>query len=380
MPYFCPEKQTVIMATTYLWQQKDWPHFQWEDSSLSPLLAEVNMLRGQLMGRLHMVGLGIQESALIETLTQEIVHSSAIEGEQLNRDSVRSSIARQLGLERDGLPAENHYIEGVVQVMLNATQNYDTPLTPEQLFGWHAALFPTGYSGSYRIDVAKWREGDTPMQVVSGALGHQKVHYEAPPSHKVPEMMEAFFSWANQPNESMDPLVKAAVAHLWFITIHPFDDGNGRIARTLTELFLSRADNTCQRYYSLSSVVALHRRAYYQILELTQKGGMDITPWIEWFLCSLREAISQSLLQTERVVQKTAFWDRHRATSFNERQRKVLNRMLDGFEGKLTTSKWYKIAHCSQDTALRDIQDLIQKGILRSTSKSGRSTSYVLCD
>lgn len=368
------------MAAIYLWQQENWPHFQWDGASLSSLLAEVNLLRGQLIGRLHTVGIGVQEDTMVETLTQEIIHSSAIEGELLGRDSVRSSVARQLGLERDGLPAENHYIEGVVQVMLTATQHYDSPLTPELLFGWHAALFPTGYSGSYRIDVAQWRRGEAPMQVVSGALGHQKVHYEAPPSPDVPKMMNAFLSWANNADVPIDPLVKAAVAHLWFITIHPFDDGNGRIARTLTELFLSRADNTCQRYYSLSSVIAQHRGEYYKILEQTQKGSMDITPWIEWFLCSLREAITLSLNRTEHVLQKTYFWDRHRETPLNERQRKVLNQLLDGFEGKLTTSKWYKMAHCSQDTAMRDIHDLIQKGILRPTGESGRSTAYELCE
>jgi Fic family protein len=366
------------MVQKYIWQQEGWPEMSWQDSSVCNLLADVNMLRGQLLGRLQMFGMNEQNDSFVETLTQEIINSSEIEGERLNRDSVRSSVARQLGLEHDGLPREDHYIEGVVQVMLDATHNYSEALTEERLFGWHAALFPTGYSGAYKISVARWREGDEPMQVVSGAYGNQKVHYEAPPSKDVPRMMSDFINWVNNESKDTDPLVKAAIAHLWFVTIHPFDDGNGRICRTITEMLLSRADKTQKRFYSLSSTILNKRKGYYQVLEASQKGSLDVTPWTEWFLQSLKEALTEALTKTDNIVYKTAFWDKHRNTPLNERQRKVLNMLLDGFEGKLNSSKWYKINHCSQDTAIRDIKDLISKGILRSTEEGGRSTNYEL--
>lgn len=367
----------------------------WQDARLSKLLAEVNMLRGQLAGRLMMLGMHEQTESMVEALTLEIVHSSEIEGEQLNRDSVRSSVARQLGLEYDGLPKEDHYIEGVVQVMLDATQNYSKKLDEERLFGWHAALFPTGYSGAYKITVANWRQGDEPMQVVSGTYGKLKVHYEAPQSDMVPEMMKDFLTWVNTltgsatdnlPSNMVDPLVKAAVAHLWFVTVHPFDDGNGRLCRTITEMLLSKADKTGKRFYSLSSVILNNRKAYYDHLEAAQNTStqlsnpLDVTDWIEWFLQALKDAVEESLSKTDGVVRKTAFWDKHRDTPVNERQRKVLNMLFDGFEGKLNSSKWYKINHCSQDTANRDINDLIAKGILRSTAEGGRSTNYELCE
>lgn len=379
--YFCTIKQlivSVIMAKLYLWQQNEWPNMYWRDDSLCKLLADVNRLRGQLFGRLEMLGMKEQDESMLNVLTQEIVFSSEIEGQILSRDSVRSSVARQLGLEYDGLPKKDHYIEGIVQVMLDATLHYSKPLEAERLFGWHAALFPTGYSGLSKIAVAEWRKGDEPMQVVSGVFGKEKVHYEAPPSCAVPEMMDNFISWIEDDELQIDPLVKAAVAHLWFLTIHPFDDGNGRLARTLTEMLLSRADSTTRRYYSLSSVILNHRKDYYDNLEYSQKGSLDITSWISWFLQSLKDAISNSLTKTDNVVRKTAFWDKHRTTSINERQRKVLNMLLDGFEGKLNSSKWYKINHCSQDTAIRDIKDLIAKGILRAADEGGRSTNYEL--
>lgn len=367
-----------IMAKLYLWQKNEWPNMYWRDDSLCKLLADVNRLRGQLFGRLEMLGMKEQDESMLNVLTQEIVFSSEIEGQILSRDSVRSSVARQLGLEHDGLPKEDHYIEGVVQVMLDATLHYSKPLDAERLFGWHAALFPTGYSGMSRIAIAEWRKGDEPMQVVSGGFGKEKVHYEAPPSSAVAEMMDNLISWIEDVEQAIDPLVRAAVAHLWFLTIHPFDDGNGRLARTLTEMLLSRADSTPRRYYSLSSVILTHRKDYYDNLEYSQKGSLDITSWILWFLQSLKDAISNSLTKTDNVVRKTAFWDKHRTTSINERQRKVLNMLLDGFEGKLNSSKWYKINHCSQDTAIRDIKDLIAKGILRATDEGGRSTNYEL--
>lgn len=365
--------------TKYIWQQKDWPHMTWKNESLSSILAEVNLLRGKLLGRITMFGFEEQNLSMLESLTQEIVHSAKIEGENLNRDSVRSSVAMQLGLPYEGLPTPDHYTEGVVQVMMDAVQHYNAPVDAERLFSWHGALFPTGRSGLYKITVANWRQGEEAMQVVSGPLGHQKVHYEAPNSIDVPQMMEDLLLWIDE-EKNIDPLAKAAATHLWFVTIHPFDDGNGRLCRTLTELLLSRADNTSQRYYSLSSEILNHRKAYYDHLEQAQKGNLDITPWMTWFLETLKSAIETALAKTENVVRKTQFWEKHRIITFNDRQRKVLNMLLDGFEGKLNSSKWYKINHCSQDTANRDIKDLIEKGILRSTGEGGRSTNYEMAE
>ena len=363
----------------YIWQHKEWPHMIWKNESLSSILAEVNLLRGKLLGRITMFGFEEQNFSMLESLTQEIVHSAKIEGENLNRDSVRSSVAIQLGLPYEGLPTPDHYTEGVVQVMMDAVQNYTTPVDAERLFSWHGALFPTGRSGLYKITVANWRQGDEAMQVVSGPLGHQKVHYEAPNSIDVPQMMEDLLLWIDE-EKNIDPLIKVAVTHLWFVTIHPFDDGNGRLCRTLTELLLSRADNTSQRYYSLSSEILNHRKAYYDHLEQAQKGNLDITLWVTWFLEILKSAIETALAKTENVVHKTQFWEKHRSITFNDRQRKVLNMLLDGFEGKLNSSKWYKINHCSQDTANRDIKDLIEKGILQQTGEGGRSTNYEMVE
>lgn len=350
----------------------------WDSGALASLLAEVNLLRGKLLGRVSMFGFEEQNLSMLDTLTQEIVHSAKIEGENLNRESVRSSVAQQMGLRYEGLPQADHYTEGVVQVMVDAVKQYGEPLDEPRLFGWHMALFPMGRSGLTPIKVGGWREGDEPMQVVSGPLGQQRVHYEAPPSSAVPGMMSEFLDWLNNPETAADPLIKAAVAHLWFVSVHPFDDGNGRICRTLTEMLLSRADRTSQRYYSLSSEILNHRKAYYDHLEQAQKGGLDITPWVGWFLETTRSALDAALRKTEAVAAKSRFWDAHRATPMNPRQRKVVNLLLDGFEGNLNSSKWYKINHCSQDTALRDINDLIAKGVLRQTAGGGRSTSYEL--
>lgn len=367
----------MMRGTKYIWQQEGWPHMQWDDTSFSNILAEINLLRGKLLGRVSMFGFEEQNLSMLESMTQEIVHSAKIEGEELNRDSVRSSVARQLGLEYEGLKNSDHYTEGVVQVMIDAVQHHDMPLDVERLFSWHAALFPTGRSGIHKILVGDWRQGEEPMQVVSGPLGHEKIHYEAPASKDVPDMMSDFLRWFDSEN-TLDPLVKTAVMHLWFVTIHPFDDGNGRICRTLTELLLSRADQTSQRNYSLSSEILNHRKDYYQYLEQAQKGGLDVTPWIQWFLQTLKLALEAAFEKTEGVLRKSRFWDAHRSVSINERQRKVLNMLFDGFEGKLNSSKWYKINHCSQDTANRDIRDLIAKGILKQTGEGGRSTNYEL--
>lgn len=374
-----PKETIMRRTTTYIWQQEGWPRMLWDNTRFSHVLAEVNMLRGKLLGRVSMLGFEQQNQSVLDSLTQEIVYSAQIEGEVLNRDSVRSSVARQLGLEYEGLPVSDHYTEGVVQVMMDAVQHYDMPLDTERLFSWHAALFPTGRSGIHKIAVAQWREGEEPMQVVSGALGYEKVHYEAPTSVDVPRMMLELMDWINN-EKGLDPLVKAAVVHLWFVTVHPFDDGNGRLCRTLTELLLSRADHTSQRYYSLSSEILNHRKDYYDHLEQAQKGNLDITPWIQWFLQTLKTALESALQKTENIVRKAHFWDKHRTVSFNERQRKVINILFDGFEGKLNSSKWYKINHCSQDTANRDIKDLVAKGVLRQKDEGGRSTNYEIME
>lgn len=364
------------MRANYLWQHNDWPRFEWDAERLLNLLGEVHNLQGQLLGRMSVLGFeGVQHH--LDTLTEEVVGSSRIEGVELNRDSVRSSVARHLGvtLAKDHLP--DHYTEGVVNVIIEATQHYAQPLSAERLFGWHAALFPTGYSEGYKIDVAKWRTGNEPMQVVSGPMGKQKVHYEAPESDRIPEMMEQFIQWVNAPDDT-DPLLRAALAHLWFVTIHPFDDGNGRITRTITEMMLARADQSERRFYSVSAAIMQNRKGYYDALEQAQKNDMDVTEWLIWFLETLREALKQTIVTTQRTLKKTIFWQHVEGVAISERQRKVINMLWDGFEGKLSTGKWAKINHCSQDTALRDIEDLIEKGILCRTKEGGRSTNYEL--
>lgn len=366
------------MKAIYLWQHNDWPRFQWDAGRLLNILGEVHGLQGELLGRMSVLGFeGVQRH--LDALTEEIVVSSRIEGVELNRDSVRSSVARHLGvkLDKDHLP--DHYTEGVVNVMMEATQHYAEPLSAERLFGWHAALFPTGYSDGYKIDVAKWRTGNEPMQVVSGPMGRQKVHYEAPESGLVPEMMERFLQWTDT-SDGTDPLLRAALAHLWFVTIHPFDDGNGRITRTITEMMLARADQSERRFYSMSAEIMRDRKGYYDALEQAQKSDMDVTEWLIWFLETLREALKQAIATTQRTMKKAAFWRNMEDVAISDRQRKVINMLWDGFDGKLTTGKWAKINHCSQDTALRDIEDLIRKGILRRAEKGGRSTNYELIE
>lgn len=294
----------------------------------------------------------------------------------LNPKSVRSSLARRLGIEDEGLLAEDHYVEGLVDVMLDAVHNYRAPLIAERLFGWHAALFPLGRSGMHSITVADWRKGEEPMQVVSGAFGHEKVHYEALASADVPVEMARLIDWCNSSGQS--PFIMAAVAHLWFVTIHPFDDGNGRISRTIADMLLARLDLGSGRYYSMSAEINRNKKAYYEILERTQKGDLDITEWILWFFDCLEKAITRTSTVVERTLEKAAYWDKFRVVEINERQRKVINRLWDGFDGKLTTSKWAKICSCSQDTALRDINDLISKDMLRDSGEGGRSTNYLL--
>lgn len=363
----------------YLWQKVNWPHFTWDETAINKLLLEVYRLQGILLDRISLFGIEQRNNSLVEAMTNEILNSSNIEGERLDHDSVRSSLAKHLRIEIEGLPNTNHYIDGIVQVMIDATNNHGEKLTTSRLFDWHAALFPTGRSGNIPITVANWRQGEEPMQVVSGALGKEKIHFEAPPSSLVPQMMDDFLIWIETDN-NIDAFIKAAIAHVWFVTIHPFDDGNGRICRTITEMLLSRADKTQHRYYSLSSEIMLQRKCYYEILEVTQKGDVEITNWIAWFLQTLINALNTSISKTNSLIQKISFWNSHQNISLNERQQKIINMLFDGFDGKLNSSKWAKINKCSQDTANRDISDLLSKQILIKSEESGRSTNYNLKD
>ncbi len=368
------------MRKVYIWQQDSWTNFHWDDKAILFLLGKVRVLQGQLIGKMSLLGFDLKNSSELDILTTEVTKSSEIEGEILDSDQVRSSVARHLGMDNSGLPEADRYIDGVVQVMIDATQNYDRLLTKERLFNWHAALFPTGKSGMYKIMVGDWRKDESgAMQVVSGAMGKEKVHYQAPDSADVPEEMKKFLSWANN-GDKIDPVLKAAVAHLWFVTIHPFDDGNGRLARTIADMFLTRADGIPQRFYSMSAQIRKERKQYYEVLESTQKGSSDITNWLVWFLNCLEAALLDAETSLSRVLQKSKFWEKHRQVSMNERQTQIINMIWDGFEGKLTSSKWAKITKSSSDTALRDIQDLIAKGVLQKTDEGGRSTNYELIE
>jgi Fic family protein len=324
------------------------------------------------------LGFKLRCDALLQTLTQEVVKSSEIEGELLNQDQVRSSLARRLGIDIGALTSADRHVDGVVEMMLDATQNFAAPLTESRLFDWHAALFPTARSGMTRITVGAWRDDRTgPMCVVSGPIGRERIHFQAPAAARLGQEMEFFLQWFNQ-NDAGDPVLKAAVAHLWFVTIHPFDDGNGRIARAIADLALARSEGSSQRFYSMSAQIREERAAYYRILETTQKDGLDITPWLTWFLGCLGRAFDGAESTLAAVFQKARFWERHAGESLNDRQRAVLNRLLDGFVGKLTSSKWAKLTKCSADTALRDIDALLRRGILKKNPAGGRSTSYAL--
>ena len=362
----------------YLWEKQKWPTCTWDEQSLSRLLAHVSREQGRLLGKMEGLGFDLRNEANLRTLTEDVVKSSEIEGETLQPDQVRSSIARQLGMDVGGLMPADRNVEGVVEMMLDATSNYAQVLTEERLFAWHASLFPTGRSGMRKIRVGSWRDGsDGPMQVVSGPIGREKVHYEAPPADRIPDEMTKFLHWFEQPGD-MDPLLIAGLAHLWFVTIHPFDDGNGRIARAIADMALARSEKTGQRFYSMSAQIRRERKNYYDTLEWTQKGELDVTRWQDWFLNCLLSAIEGAQEILSAVLIKARFWERFAKEPFNKRQIKILNRLLDGFEGKLTTSKWAKIAKCSQDTAYRDILALIDRGALQKDSARGRSTSYSL--
>ena len=361
----------------YIYQHLNWPNFSWDQQRIQGILGKVRHLQGKVLGQMSSLGFSVKEDALLSNLTMDIIKSSEIEGEQLNYEQVRSSIARRLGIEIAGIVNSNKDVEGIVEMMLDATQNYNNPLDEERLFGWHAALFPTGRSGMLKIVVGKYRKGE--MEIVSGPMGREKVHYQAPSAANVKEEMDQFLIWFNNESE-IDLVLKSAIAHFWFIIIHPFDDGNGRIARAISDSLLALSDNNSQRFYSLSSRILIERKEYYEVLKKVQYSDGDITEWLEWFLQCLYRALESAEQVTQNVLRKTEFWDKHKETILNSRQRLMLNKILDGFDGKLKTSKWAKITKSSPDTALRDIKDLIEKGILKQEEPGGRSTNYEMND
>ena len=361
---------------SYIYESPEWPAFQWDFVKLAEPLATIRYRQGLLLGRMNALGFAIRAEAGLETLTLDVVKSSAIEGESLDAVQVRSSLARRLGMDIAGLTPVSRNVEGVVEMMLDATQRYADPLTAERLYGWHAALFPAGYGASRRITVGAWRKPEAgPMQVVSGYLGHEKVHFEAPAAERLDTEMSRFLEWFNAPLK-LDPVLKAGIAHFWFVTIHPFEDGNGRIARAIADCALARADDCPQRFYSMSGQIERERKEYYDILERTQKGGLDITPWLDWFLGCLGRAIEDADETLAAIMYKARVWQYANQHPLNVRQRDIINRLLDGFEGKLTSSKYAKLAKCSPDTALRDIRELMEYGILRQGEGGGRSVNY----
>jgi len=362
----------------YIHQLPDWPNFTWRIEEFVYLLGEARNLQGRLMGKMESLGFDLRSEALLETLTLDVLKSTEIEGEILDPAQVRSSVARRLGMEIAGSVESDRNVDGMVDMMMDATKNCRDPLTSERLFDWHAALFPTGRSGMYKITIANWRLDVTgPMQVVSGAMGKEKVHFEAPDSTRIEQEMNQFLGWFNTSN-GPDLVLKAAIAHVWFVTIHPFDDANGRLTRALTDMLLALSDSSTQRFYSMSAQIRLERSQYYDILEKTQKGSLDVTDWIIWFLTCMINALKATDLVLSRILVKAAFWQTHSVTVLSERQKKLINKILDGFEGKLTSSKWARIAECSRDTAIREINDLIEKDILQKEEGGGRSTNYEL--
>ncbi len=362
----------------YLHQNKDWPNFRWDNDILLPHVSRVRDLQGRLIGRMEGIGFDLREEAVLETLTEDILKSSEIEGEFLNPEEVRSSVAKRLGMEVSGLPNASRHVEGLVEMMLDATQKFKDPLSKERLCAWHASLFPTGRSGMHKITVGDWRkDGQGPMQVVSGPMGMEKVHYIAPDAIRLEEEMNHFMDWFNT-NQSMEPVLKSAIAHLWFVSIHPFDDGNGRIARALADTLLARADRTKQRFYSISSQIMKSKKGYYHILESTQKSGLDINLWLVWYFEILTDALFATEKTLSKILLKAKFWETYKNTQLNERQIEMINKLHGDFVGKLHTSKWAKMTKVHRDTARRDIQDLIAKGVLLDSGEGGRSTNYIL--
>ncbi len=364
----------------YIHERPEWPTFVWNQEKLAPKLAEVRHRQGRLIGRMEGLGFILRNEAMLATLTLDVLKSSEIEGEILDPETVRSSIARRLGIEIAGTAPIDRNVEGVVEMMLDATQNFDKPITADRLFGWHAALFPTGHRGIDKLVVGTWRDDSHgPMQVVSGPIGREKIHFEAPAALRVDTEMTQFMAWANKEADT-DPVLRSAMAHLWFVTIHPFEDGNGRIARAIADWALARSEGSSQRFYSMSSQIRAERKTYYDILERSQKAGLDVTHWMEWFLDCLGRAISGTESTLAAVFRKARFWEATSRHTLNNRQKLLLNKLLDGLDGKLTSTKWATIAKCSQDTAQRDIQGLIDLGILVKDAAGGRSTSYSLID
>ena len=369
-----------MMRRLYVHEQLDWPNLHWQHEVLVDRLAEVRHRQGRLIGRMESLGFELRQEAALETLTEEAVKSSAIEGERLDAEQVRSSVARRLGMDIGGLTAEDRNVEGIVELMLDATENYARPLDTGRLFAWHTALFPTGRSGLSRITVGAWRDDHAgPMQVTSGPVGRERVHFQAPAADRVGREMGAFLDWFNAPADT-DGVLKAGLAHLWFVTIHPFDDGNGRIARAIADMALARSDDSPQRFYSMSAQIRQERADYYRVLERTQKGDTDVSEWMNWFLVCFGRAIERAEASLDGVLKKARVWERVGDFSINDRQRVVINRLLGNFQGNLTTSKWAALAKCSQDTALRDIRELIDRGVLARNPGGGRSTSYALAE
>ena len=368
------------MSGEYIHERPDWPNLRWDDAGLSSLLADVRYRQGRLLGRMEGLGFQLRTEANLTTLTTEVVKSSVIEGEQLDPEAVRSSIARKLGLDVGGTSRASRDVEGIVEMMLDATRKYAQRLTVERLFDWHSALFPAGRSGIRRITVGVWRTPESgPMQVVSGQLGRERVHFEAPSAGRIEAEMSAFLDWFEAAT-GIDQVIKAGIAHFWFVTIHPFEDGNGRIARAIADMALARAEGTPERFYSASSQIEAEREQYYLELERSQRGGVDITSWLEWFLSCLGRALARAETDLANVLRKAKIWERINEAPVNERQRKVINRLLDGFEGKLTTSKYARIVKSSEDTALRDIKNLVDRGVLVRNEGGGRSVSYRLAE
>ena len=366
---------------TYIHQRPDWPNLRWDNARLLPLLADVRHRQGRLLGRMEGLGFRLRAEANLTTLTSDVIKSSAIEGSMLDAAQVRSSIARRLGLDFGDNVKASRDVEGVVEMMLDATQKYAGPLTAERLFAWHASLFPTGRSGMRRITVGAWRPADIgAMQVVSGPVGRERVHFEAPAADRLEHEVSVFLDWFEAKDE-VDPVLKAGIAHFWFVTIHPFEDGNGRISRAIADMALARAEGTAERFYSMSAQIEAEKKDYYLKLEQSQKGGVDITPWLEWFLGCLGRAVAGAEAGLSSVLRKAKVWEQINSQSpVNERQRKVINQLLDGFEGKLSTSKYARLAKCSADTALRDIKVLLDRGILIQEKGGGRNTSYRLIE
>jgi Fic family protein len=361
---------------TYIYELPGWPNFIWDEQRISRGVADIRHNQGLLAGRMSALGFSIQTEASLNALTLDVEKSSEIEGEMLERSQIRSSIARRLGLDIGGLVPSDRNVDGVVEMTLDATHRYDQPLDQDRLFSWHALLFPGVHSGRSPITIGAWRDDSSgAMQVVSGAIGRERVHFEAPPARRVAAEMERFLAWFNE-SLGIDDIVRAAVAHFWFVTIHPFDDGNGRIARAIADMALARSEKSTARFYSMSAQIRSQRSSYYEVLEATSKGSLDITAWIAWFIETLSQSIDAAQAQLNSAQSKSRFWDRLNRTPMNARQRLVLNRLLDGFEGKLTTSKYAKLAKCSQDTALRDILGLVSAGVLVKDDAGGRSTSY----